>query len=292
MSSSHSNMAFVYAFFMSLVAATAAAVIKYLAATVSVEFITFCQFAICLLVSIAVLHKKSLGIAAVLAIETSDRLTMFIRGVSGLLGFYAFYLAIENIPLVDATLLRHSSPLFVPLVAWLWLRNSTQLRSLAIILLGFAGVYIALQPDLRQLNPYHLIGLGSALCLAISMVSTNYLKKYDAAIVLFYYFLISVLGMLPLAVQYWQSVNLLQLLCIGYVGASIYIAMYLYNKAFTLSNASLVAPMTYLSIVHAGLLDWLIWQYLPSWLSLLGMAIVVACGLLTTLSGRAKSARA
>jgi len=67
------------------------------------------------------------------------------------------------------------------------------------------------------------------------------------------------------------------------IGSSIYIALYLYNKAFTLSSAALVSPMTYLSIVHAGVLGWLIWGYVPSLISVLGMLIVVVCGLLTTL---------
>jgi drug/metabolite transporter (DMT)-like permease len=71
-----------------------------------------------------------------------------------------------------------------------------------------------------------------------------------------------------------------------YIGLSIYIAMYLYNLAFTLSSAAVVSPMTYLSIVHAGILGWLVWGYVPSILSMVGMAIVVACGLLTSLIKR------
>ena len=282
-------MAYIYAFFMSIVAATAAAAIKFMGGSVSVVFITFWQFAICLLVSMLVLWQKGLAVTEVLAIKPADRSVMFIRGVSGLLGFYAFYLAIDNIPLIDATLLRHSSPLFVPIIALVWLGVKTQAKTIAFIVLGFVGVYVTLRPDLSDINPYHLIGLSSALFLALSMVSTNYLKAYDSAIVLFYYFLISFFGMLPFAIIQWQAITVMEAMLIIYVGASIYIAMYLYNKAFTLSSASVVAPMTYLSIVHAGLLDWLIWQYIPSWLSLVGMGMVVMCGLMTTLGGKQKT---
>lgn len=277
---------FVYAFFMSLVAATASAALKYIGADVSVEFITFWQFSVCLVIAIIVIHQKKLSVNDLAAIEKSDRYILFIRGLSGWCGFYTFYLAISKIPLVDATLLRHSSPLFVPIISLLWFGVKTPWLTVSFIGFGFVGVYVTLQPETNGFNFYHLVGLCSAMFLAISMVSTNYLKKYDSAIVLFYYFLISFLGMLPLGIIHWQSVTWFQAGLMLYIGLSIYIAMYCYNKAFTLSSASLVSPMTYLSIVHAGLLGWLIWGHMPTLLSMVGMAIVVACGLVTTLMRR------
>lgn len=285
--SSHSTSTpFICAFFMSLVAATASAAIKYIGAEVSVEFITFWQFVICLGIALIILRKQGLGVKDITAIDKADRYIMFIRGISGLLGFYAFYSSISKIPLVDATLLRHSSPLFVPLISLLWFGVKTPWRTVGFILLGFVGVYVTLQPETNGFNNYHLIGLSSAVFLALSMVSTNHLKKYDSAIVLFYYFLISFLGMLPLGIMHWQSVTWLQAGLILYIGLSIYLAMYLYNLAFTLSSASVVSPMTYLSIVHAGVLGWLIWGYVPNIVSMAGMAMVVACGLVTTLVRR------
>ena len=278
-----SIMPYVFAFFMSLVAATASAALKYIGTDVSIEFITFFQFVICLSIACGVLVRKKIGLKQLASIEKPDRLILLVRGLSGLLGFYAFYTAISHIPLVDATLLRHSSPFFVPIIALLWFSAKTPWRTVFFIVLGFVGVYITLRPDTIGLNIYHLVGLSSALCLALSMVTTNHLKKYDSAIVLFYYFFISFVGMLPFGIKYWQVVSWLQAGLILYIGLSIYVAMYLYNKAFTLSSASLIAPMTYLSIVHAGFLGWLIWGYVPSLLSMFGMAIVVACGLVTTL---------
>jgi len=278
-----SHRAYIYAFFMSIVGATAAAALKYIGAGVAVEFITLWQYLICLLISLVILRFKKIGLKQVLAIESKDRFTLFVRGISGLLGFYAFYAAINNIPLVDATLLRHSSPLFVPLIAWLWFALKTPVKTLAFIVLGFVGVYITLRPDAESASFYHIVGLLAGICLAFSMVTTNRLKSYDSSIVLFYYFLISFIGILPAGINTWQSVSLLEAVLIFYIGSSIYIALYLYNKAFTLSSAALVSPMTYLSIVHAGVLGWLIWGYVPSLISVLGMLIVVVCGLLTTL---------
>ncbi len=281
---SEHGIAIIYAFFMSLVAATSAAALKYIGNEVSVEFITFWQFVTCLLISAILLKKNHLADRQGLRVQKADRLIMFIRGISGLLGFYAFYLAVSKIPLIEATLLRHSSPFFVPLIALLWFGIRTSYKVFAFIGFGFVGVYLTLRPDVVEVNVYHLLGLSSALFLALSMVTTNRLKTYRSEVVLFYYFLISFIGMLPVGIFHWQAVSLIQALLILYIGLSIYIAMFLYNKAFTLSDAAHIAPMTYLSIVHAGLLGWLIWGFVPDWLSIVGMLIVVGCGLMTALT--------
>ena len=147
------------------------------------------------------------------------------------------------------------------------------------------GVFITLRPGFETIGRGHILGLASGAFLASSMITTNRLKNYDPNIVLFYYYLISLIGILPFGLMHWQSVNLIQGLLILYIGSSIHIALLLYTKAFTLSSAAIVSPMTYLSIVHAGILGWLIWGHIPNFISVIGMLIVAGCGIATSIIG-------
>lgn len=293
MSAKNQPIAFVYAFFMSVFGATAAACLKFIAQDLNIALICFWQSFICLIVSVILLIQRSPSRTALsqkLKVDPADRLALIIRGLSGILGFLAFYYAIREIPLIDATLLRHSSPLFVPLLAWLLLRQKTNPLALIIIMVGFAGVFITLNSslnpsqivsaELTSKQTYALIGLSSAAFLALSMVSTYRLKSYPASVILFYYFLISSLVSLPLSFGHWQLPTLIESLGVLYLGVSIYFTMYLYNKAFTLTSAAHIAPMTYLSVVHAGIIGYFIWDHTPSTDSLIGMAIVISCGLI------------
>ena len=113
-------------FLMSIVGASAAAALKYIGNDVSVEFITFWQFLICLMIGLVTIKHKKISTQNLLAIKPEDRHIILIRGLSGLLGFYAFYAAITEIPLIDSILLRHSSPLFVPVIAFFMVQASHQ----------------------------------------------------------------------------------------------------------------------------------------------------------------------
>jgi drug/metabolite transporter (DMT)-like permease len=61
---------------------------------------------------------------------------------------------------------------------------------------------------------------------------------------------------------------------------------FLLTEAFSFAPASLLAPITYLQLVWAGLLGWLVFGQFPDRISLIGMAIIAASGIAVSLYGR------
>jgi len=282
----------VYAVLMTLLSATAMAAIKYLSTDLSVELITFQQYLVCLIIACFALQKisrqQNTDILSLLLVNRGDRMTMFIRCAAGLLGFYTLYISVARISLVESTLLRNSSPLFVPILAGFILHTHTNWVRWLIILFGFSGIYLILFPQgfttQSGFDWGYIAGIASAFFLAISMILTNILgNKYSPQNILFYYYLLSVVGMLPLAIHYWQWPTPLQWALLIYVGIAIHGALYLYTLAFSLVSPAVVAPLTYLSIVHAGIIGYFWWGDIPQFISIIGMVIVVISGIATTL---------
>ncbi|MFK0571362.1 MAG: EamA/RhaT family transporter, partial [Endozoicomonas sp.] len=90
------------------------------------------------------------------------------------------------------------------------------------LILGFVGIVLILKPDLDGVEIWHLVGLVSGLSLALSMVGTRALSSSEpASVILFYYYLISFLCSLPLAILEWQVVPLWTLPYLFYIGFSI-----------------------------------------------------------------------
>src|SRR5690606_795161 len=58
---------------------------------------------------------------------------------------------------------------------------------------------------------------------------------------------------------------------------------FLFTAAFRDAPASLLAPLNYAQLLWAGLLGWLVFGHVPGAVSLAGMAIIVASGLLVAL---------
>lgn len=263
---------------MTVLGSTAAAATRLLAGKATVEQIVFFQYLICLLCVAHLLPSKRK-----LYLAPDDRLTTLVRGVSGFLGFYFLYLAIRQIALIDAVLLRNTAPFFVPILAAIWLGSKTPLHNWIAIVIGFGGVFLVLDPTMSEPQPSHFVGLLSGFFLAVSMVTTRKLAtRYTASAVLFYYYLISIACISPfifteplkLAWQDWAVVL--------YIGISAHLALVLYTKALTLAKASIIAPLSYLSVVNAGIIGWLAWDQVPSPTGLLGMVIVILAGATTT----------
>ena len=266
-----------YGFATTIVGSSAAAAGKWVAVVVPVPTIVFIQYAICLLVILPWFIKRPLH-----GLRTKRLKAHLIRGIGGWLCFYSYYAALDQVPLVDATLLRNTAPLFVPIIALFWLSEKITLLRWTPILLGFIGVLFILRPGSNGIGIGHLIGLISGLTLAISMVGTRTLSKTDSGkSIMFYYFAISFLLSLPLAIYHWQPIPLWAWPYLIFIGVSIFITMWLYTKAFSYAKASVVSPINYFSVVISGFLGWIIWADIPTNTAIIGALFVISAAALS-----------
>ncbi len=204
------------------------------------------------------------------------------RCAIGLSAMYCFFYAIAHMPLAEAMLLNYSTPLYVPLIAWLWLGERPGLRLLPIILVGFVGVSLLLMPEAdARMGSASWIGLAAGVLAAAAFVAIRRLSRSEPAVrIVFYFtFLGLLVSLLPLP-WYWQPppVNSLGYMAVaGLFATGGQVAL---TRAYSLAPAAQVAPFNYLVVVFAALLGWLIWQEQPEALSLLGAALVIGSSLL------------
>ncbi|KAA1194281.1 DMT family transporter [Pseudohalioglobus sediminis] len=262
---------------MVIIASTAAVATKFASARASTEAIVTVQYAVCLLLCLRITLRPGL------ANLRSQRMGLHLfRGAAGVLGFYLFYAALEHIPMVDAVLLRQSAPLSVPLVVWLWNRESIAASAWLPLVIGFAGVAVILRPSPAGLSWWHAGGFISALCLAVSMVATHRLARTEpASRILFYYFLLSLLCVAPFSVADFRGLRWQEWAAMLYIGITIYLTLRLYTRAYAMAPAHAIAPVNYLAVVLAAGWGWLLWGQVPDFWSVLGSALVIAGGLLT-----------
>lgn len=255
---------------------TVAAAGKHLSSQVHVSTIVLAQYLICFIFVMPWCLRNGR-----LEVLTQRPLQHIIRGISGCTCFYTYYLAMQHMPLVDATLMRNTAPLLVPLVILVWYRSSVPLSRLLPLLIGFSGVTLVLRPTFDGVNIWHLVALSSGLGLAISMVSTRELARTEPeSRILFYYFSISLLFVLPFFVMNYQPIPVSAIPWLLYVGVVMFVTFVVYTKAFSYVPSSVLAPTSYFAIVFSGVLDWLIWDVVPDIPTVMGIVLVVCGGLL------------
>jgi drug/metabolite transporter (DMT)-like permease len=213
-----------------------------------------------------------------------------LRAVTGTACWYALFFAITEIPLANATLLTYSAPLWMPLVAWVATRQRVARATWIGAGIGFVGVMFVLQPQSHTFNLGELSAIAGALFLAVAMMSVRWLGATEPMIrVLFYYFLLSTVLSVPIAVFDWKPFPAQAWGWLVALGFAQLFSQILIVAAYRYASAEKVGPFIYSVIVFTALIDWIIWGHSPTLFAYLGMGLVIGGGLIAI---RAKPKRA
>ncbi len=81
-----------------------------------------------------------------------------------------FFRSLAGLPLLDASLLSNSSPLFIPLIVFVWLRKPVRRAVAAGLVIGLVGIELVIHPNPTTFeDPASLVALGSGFLSAIGL---------------------------------------------------------------------------------------------------------------------------
>jgi drug/metabolite transporter (DMT)-like permease len=216
----------------------------------------------------------------------TDRFGLHVlRAAAGTATWYALFVAVTMVSLTTANLLVFSAPLWMPVLAWVAFRQRTSRWVWIGAGLGFAGVVLVLQPAGQELNVGELIALGGALLLGIGLMSVRALGSTEPPVrVLFYYFALSSILVLPIAVLDWRLPTTGQgwLVLVG-ISVALVLSQVFVVMGYRYASAVRLAPIVYSVIVFSALIDWVVWGHPPGLAVVAGMALVIGGGLLAIL---------
>ncbi|MES0874195.1 DMT family transporter [Sinimarinibacterium thermocellulolyticum] len=263
------------------------ACIKQAALTTPNELVVFIRCAVSLVILLPWLTRRG-GVG----IRTQRLGGHLLRAGFGIASMYAFFYAIAHLPLAEAMLLTYTMPLWIPFIAWLWLRERPALVVFPAALLGLVGIALITRPGLHPVDPFAaIVGAVSGLLAACAMVSIRRLTDTEPATrVVFYFALLgTAIAGVPL-LWAWQTPSLPALGLLIAAGALATLGQIHLTRAYGCAPAALVGPFTYVTVLLAALIGWLVWgEKLDRW-SLLGAALVIATCLLVTLGPRPRAA--
>lgn len=203
--------------------------------------------------------------------------------VFGMLSQLLLFVALNYIPLVDAVLLANSSPLFIPLVTWAWLKTRIGRALWISLLIGFVGIVLILQPGAGALSWATPLALAAGICSAIGLTTAGRLQNTEPPErTLFYFFLMSSVLALPLLVTSWKPPDPQTWLILVGIGVLMALAQTFTILAYRQASPATLAPFNYSVVVFSALIGWIVWQEAPNLLSYVGALLVVVGGVLST----------
>lgn len=223
-----------------------------------------------------------------------------LRGAAVATATTGFFAALFVMPLTDATAITFTSPIITGLLAPLVLGEPARRETWISTLLAFAGVLIVLRPNVLAHGWEALLPLLSAVGFSVLMMANRaaagkasplamqaYVAVAATPILIAVALVAHFSGVAKFALS-WPSASVIAKCAL--VACSATAAHWLIYLGTTKAGAASVAPMTYVQLLVALTLGWLVFGQMPEPVTLLGAAIIVAAGLLLWWTTRRKGA--
>lgn len=202
---------------------------------------------------------------------------LMIRALVGIIAISLFYKAIQLMPIGTATSLRYVSPFFAAVLAILLLGEKIKPLQWLCFLTAFLGVLLLKGFDHRISIFALLVILLSAFFTGLVYVIIRKIGDQEHPVVVVNYFTTTatiVSGIVCLF--YWEnpsSTEWILLLSIGFLGFIAQVAM---TQALQTAESNIIVPFKYTEVIFTLLFSWLLFEEYQTWISLLGIGIIIA----------------
>jgi len=198
------------------------------------------------------------------------------RAITGSLAIIALFFGLRELPLADVISLTFGGPIFVTVGSILFLSEKVGFKRWAAVILGFVGMLLIVQPAFVELNYYYFSPIIFCVFFACVAISVRSLSKTEPIyrIAIYFTMLNCLLGLatLPFGWVMPSKGDIIIFIVMGVCGS---IGNLLLTQSYRMSEASLVTPVKYLSLVFAIIFGFLIWSEIPKIITLLGASLVI-----------------
>ncbi len=225
---------------------------------------------------------RSLG-ALAHRLTARDKGLIALRGLTEVVIAYFFLNALFNMPLGNLNAIMQVVPLTVTLGSALVYREAVGWRRMLAIVIGFFGVLLIIRPGAEGFNIWSLYALGAVLGVTVRDLITRRLSAGVPGMAVTLYTTIAVMVAAGFAslTQPWEPISVENGVYI--TGSAIFIlAGYFFSiQVMRTGDVSFIAPFRYTGLIGAMLVGLVVFGEVPTLLTLLGAAIVIATGIFT-----------
>ena len=230
----------------------------------------------CFTVLITVMFNYQLG---KILITTSRPKMMAFRSAITFIVITSNFYAVSSLPLVEVTSLQFSKPLFLIILAAVFLGEKVRILRTMATLVGFIGILVILHPwdsaGSSELQWAHLSVLLAGISMSgLAIISRILIKDHNAITMVFYANAATVLLCIIPAVIYWQTPNMDQMILIAALGVTTFCAQYCMINAYKHAEVTVVTPFEYFRIIFAAIAGYLIFSEIPDQWTIWGGTLI------------------
>jgi len=202
-----------------------------------------------------------------------------LRATVSTIEIVCFFWSVAYLPLADVITFYLAVPIYVTALAPFALNENVGWRRWAAVLIGFAGVLLALKPSTAALTAPALVALAGSLLYALSLIITRVLRNTANTVLVSSQVATTAVFGLIAAPFGWVTPPLGDFALMVLFGVLAMGGLPSLNMSLRRAPASVVVPYQYTTIVWGVVLGYLIFGDEPKAHVLAGAAIIIAAGL-------------
>ena len=219
-----------------------------------------------------------------------ERLGFHTARAAALVGSTGFFFgAISFMPIADSLAIFFVQPLLITALSPLLLKEHVGPRRWAAVAIGFCGTLIIIRPGFQEFNPGMALAFASGTCMALYMLITRRLARDEDPLMTTFHTSLMGAAMMSLTLPFlWQPPDAGQWGLLLLLAAIAVAGHFLIARAYTMAEASLLAPLAYTEMIMATLAGWWFFGEMPDGWTFFGVAILIACAIYISVRERVR----
>lgn len=200
------------------------------------------------------------------------------RGVFHTAAVFLWFFAMARISIAEVTAMNYLAPVYVSILAAFLLGEKLAARRITAIAVALLGALLILRPGFRELSPGHIAMLFTALLFSGSyLIAKIMADEVSPTIVVAWLSIMVTIGLAPFAAIVWVTPTFEQVGWTFLIACFATMGHYSMTFAFRAAPVTVTQPVTFLQLVWAVLLGYLVFnEGLDGWVILGGCVIVSA----------------
>lgn len=209
-------------------------------------------------------------------IKTKNIFGHFWRGIFGVISMELWFYSLAVMPVNQATALSFTTPIFVTVIALLFLKETAGIHRWSAIIAGFAGVLIILRPEVNGLDRNALAVLTSSVFMAGASILVKTLTRTEKpGVIVFYMAFFLMVFSAPLAIAHWQTLTLAEYAAIAAIAAFSTLAHLCLIRAYPKAEMATLMPFDFTRLIFTAALAYCMFGEVIEGRTLLGALIIV-----------------
>ncbi len=173
------------------------------------------------------------------------------RNLAHFSGQNLWFFAVASIPFSQLFALEFSTPVWVALLAPLFLGEALTKQRVLAVIVGFAGVLVVARPDINQFDFAIIAAVACAICFAGSMMATKKLTSDQSITCILFWLTLMQLAMGLVATVFMgtdtfpEGINIIWIVIVGIGGLT---AHFCITNALAIAPAIVVIPLDFMRL--------------------------------------------